>query len=167
MSLASQKIVSPKQHLWCHNYHNTQAQPAPRIPLASAPKALQWTCAQVVSRGMTTPVSFWKSAPSTPDEFDGNNTGVLHFAGPQGLTSESSQPIPMTMCQATVANASATSRVQLCNKRTHTHSSNFQEPVDVLCGVKETSLKLHRWLNQNKFRNVPGINGATLIDVSW
>ena len=38
-----------------------------------------------------------------------------------GTSESSQQPIPMsTMCQATVANASATSRVQLCKKSMHT-----------------------------------------------
>ena len=110
-----------------------QPLPVPRIQLASAPKALQWTCAHPVVTIGTTVHKNMKTTVSTvstmlplsserseslrdhvANPFDGNSTRLLHFGGLQGLTSNS-QPILMsTMCQATVANASATSRVQLC-----------------------------------------------------
>ena len=97
---------------------NPQPLPVPRIPpsLASAPKALQWTCAVLVSIGTVhknenpRPTKWskcidyarviWKSARSTPDESFRwcTCTGLLHFGGLQGLLRAASSPSPCPPC---------------------------------------------------------------------
>ena len=165
---------------------NPQPLPVPRIPpsLASAPKALQWTCAVLVSIGtvhknenparpndpnvLTMPVS----SESLRDQhltnpFDGahaqdcSTSVVCRDFWEQPAAHPHVHHVPSD-CSKCISDLQG-SVVQ----KEHAYSSNFQAPVDILYGVKETSVKLLYIVGwSEKFRNVPGIYGwFTLIDV--